>query len=744
MRRLIVIAALALLVPVAQAATVNSVFCDWIGRWFQTGFCPAQLTSPSAANVTSNSADIRATTDRDSGTLYCVHSTSPAAPSAATIKAGGTASVSAAGQYTVARSGLSQATTYYGHCIHEWERRDSNVVTTAQFTTPSSGTFTLAWDKPTELSDGTTITSELTGYKIYEGSDGTFDTLVTTINDANDTDHVVSSGGLYAVAATWTNGGLSSQTALSWPVDTSDVIETGDCTTTLGPPPSSKATFQAALDSATPGDVICVRGGTYEFDWNTSNVGLTFSVDGTAVNPITFTGYPGEWPIFNGYGTDAQWTTDEGNNQNGSSASLSGNQDLFTVNGDYWRLQDFQIEYADRHNLLINGSHVEVVNHRNFASWGGNINVGLNIGNAGFPITIDDVLFRHVESSFSRHGYGIILQHTGSSNPIADANKYTNIVTLMSSLWANGKRADTKGVVGATSGDGAGGGNADGFAISKELHPASTSGTLSDQAADDLTFAYTTSWFNADNQNDISAGNNFTYIGAITANKRGVTNPNGAVGAVGFKAFQNFDNGQLMLGSISTVVNEQGTLGWSFEHKMEPGASQSQMWNNTAVDINGAGYFITGDTFNTTDSKFKNNLNYLTGAPSVPAGYDNTNNYNGDTSGNPNLHDHLFTPSDPDVLSASGEPWERSELLHRQFIAAFVPTTSSTNLLDDGVTGPHHHATAADDPTNPSDPVSLTKIPFFDAQRTGDTNGDTDIGAVQYQYMLPPARMRIQ
>jgi hypothetical protein len=53
-------------------------------------------------------------------------------------------------------------------------------------------------------------------------------------------------------------------------------------------------TIQKAIEVSHPGDVICVREGTYrEFN-------LTFATSGTAENPVTIRNYPGEDPILDG------------------------------------------------------------------------------------------------------------------------------------------------------------------------------------------------------------------------------------------------------------------------------------------------------------------------------------------------------------------------------------------------------------------------------------------------------------
>jgi hypothetical protein len=63
-------------------------------------------------------------------------------------------------------------------------------------------------------------------------------------------------------------------------------------------------TIQKAADSVNPGDVVCVRGGTYP--------GFTVAKSGTASQPITFRAYPGERPLINKPGNfDYIYITDQ-------------------------------------------------------------------------------------------------------------------------------------------------------------------------------------------------------------------------------------------------------------------------------------------------------------------------------------------------------------------------------------------------------------------------------------------------
>lgn len=105
------------------------------------------LSSPTGSATAPTTATIGATTDEGNGTIYGVVTTSATGPSVAQIKAGqdhtgstaawsGSAAVSSTGAKTLNATGLSMATTYYGHLVHtDAATNNSNVVSSSSFTT---------------------------------------------------------------------------------------------------------------------------------------------------------------------------------------------------------------------------------------------------------------------------------------------------------------------------------------------------------------------------------------------------------------------------------------------------------------------------------------------------------------------------------------------------------------------------------------------------------------------------------
>lgn len=112
------------------------------------------LTSPTGTSTGTTTATVGATTDEGDGTMYAVVTAGATQPSIAQIKAGqdsgglaaawsGSQAVSSAGAKTFSATGLTAATTYYVHVVHtDAAANDSNLVSSASFTTSSAGDTT--------------------------------------------------------------------------------------------------------------------------------------------------------------------------------------------------------------------------------------------------------------------------------------------------------------------------------------------------------------------------------------------------------------------------------------------------------------------------------------------------------------------------------------------------------------------------------------------------------------------------
>jgi len=97
------------------------------------------LSLPTGIQTGSTTASGTVTTDEGNGTLFYL-ATVNATETAATIKAGSSQAVTTTGIQNVTVTGLTPATTYFLHYVHDdAAANESNVVASASFTTDAAG-----------------------------------------------------------------------------------------------------------------------------------------------------------------------------------------------------------------------------------------------------------------------------------------------------------------------------------------------------------------------------------------------------------------------------------------------------------------------------------------------------------------------------------------------------------------------------------------------------------------------------
>lgn len=139
MKRLVL---LVLLPFFANAASFEYQLCP-DGRYWSD--CPAELSSLSVGSIGETSASVQVTTDKASGTLYCLTNQTADENDIATVLGGDSAAVSGSGAQTLPVSGLTADTTYYVHCLHDYEGRPfaqldgAAYISTTSFATISAG-----------------------------------------------------------------------------------------------------------------------------------------------------------------------------------------------------------------------------------------------------------------------------------------------------------------------------------------------------------------------------------------------------------------------------------------------------------------------------------------------------------------------------------------------------------------------------------------------------------------------------
>lgn len=182
------------------------------------------LTSPTGTSTGTTTASGTVSTDEGNGTLDAVVTTSATTPSAAQIQAGqdhtGAAAaatdlnntVSATGSQSVSFTGLTAATTYYVHYVHEDAAANvSTAVTSASFTTDSADSTAPTLTSPTGTQTGQTTadlsvsTDEGNGTLYWVVSDSATPPSVAQIQAGNDsTGSAAAASGNQAVSGTGT------------------------------------------------------------------------------------------------------------------------------------------------------------------------------------------------------------------------------------------------------------------------------------------------------------------------------------------------------------------------------------------------------------------------------------------------------------------------------------------------------------------------------------------------------------
>lgn len=129
----------------ASAAARVGLFGPYVIRASAADTTPPTLSSPSANATGQTTANASVSTDEGNGTLYVLISTASSA-SAGTIRSTGQSStVTATGTQAASFSGLTAATTYYVHWVHDDAAGNaSSVASSASITTdspPATGTL---------------------------------------------------------------------------------------------------------------------------------------------------------------------------------------------------------------------------------------------------------------------------------------------------------------------------------------------------------------------------------------------------------------------------------------------------------------------------------------------------------------------------------------------------------------------------------------------------------------------------
>ena len=448
--------------------------------------------------------------------------------------------------------------------------------------------------------------------------------------------------------------------------------------------------FQNAADAANPGDVIKIRGGTYQHDESSSptTTFLKVTVSGTGAQPITIEPFDNEKVLIKGFGF-SEGTADPNRKD----------EILIQVTGNYIHIRNLELSDATRHGLDVSGKFgifEDLVVHD---SWFSNVTIGRE------NRQVEGNIVRYVESYRSRHGNGFTFSRRSSHNQLLIGNRIENTISYNNGYQPDGQK------VPAIAGDPAGGGNSDAYGSSKMCHDLAGALGLINLCPDNV-LKGNIGWHNADDGFDNSFGDGSIIEGNISFD-------NGPEGRKGFKGLRNINGGVTYLGNIAVGNDDRG-----FEPRF---TEEGYLYHNLAMGHSGQGIILDVNFPDFTRMHVYNNLSALNDSPDMvlPGGADIRTNWAEDSDGNPQLMNVSFDSSsiDTNYLSSLTNA-DKLEFIRSQFRAALTPQAGSP-LIDAGTFVAGVHCTTADD--DQQNPMPLS------ADCRHWSGNAPDIGVYEYQ-----------
>jgi hypothetical protein len=465
--------------------------------------------------------------------------------------------------------------------------------------------------------------------------------------------------------------------------------------------------FQAAVDSASPGDTVRIRGGVYKHQTSSDRtIFLDVKVSGSVSAPISIEPFEGEHVVIEGFGFPE-----------GTSGPSRSDGVLIRVLGDYIHIRDLELHSSTRFGLQISGNYGLFEELTVHDCWADNVIFGRE------NVRIEGNVVRYVESYRSRHGSGIHFSlGSNHSRPLSN-NRIENSLSYHNGFQPDGRK------VPSYAGDPAGGGNSDGVGTQKICHDNAGSAGLVNLCPGTVIRGNIV-WHNADDGFDNSVG-----LGSVIADN--ISFDNGPGGNMGFKGLRYAKGGVTFIGNVSFSNDARG-----LEPRMERDAiiAHNLTMHNLSDGLKPGARNSTAATY-----KVYSNIGAYNGAAdiSLPGGLDSKANWSVRSDGDPGIPDAAsFTANTvrttfPDSYTVQ----QKVSAMKQQFRNALTPTADSP-LVDAGVVLPDIHcATADDDPNNPMPTTASCRHWAGSAP---------DIGAFEYGietsdsgYVAPPSPPRL-
>ncbi|MCF7762187.1 MAG: right-handed parallel beta-helix repeat-containing protein [Verrucomicrobia bacterium] len=472
------------------------------------------------------------------------------------------------------------------------------------------------------------------------------------------------------------------------------------------------ASLQEAADVVLPGDTVYVRAGTYPNTYISNKVYLETNVSqsGTAQQPIRFENHNGEKVILSGFGfQDADL---DGDGFADGPIHSSKRETLFKITGDYIQVVGLEFTNSQQNGLSVHGSFcyiTECVSHDN---WGGNA----SLESTG-PRTLRGNVFRRLECYRSRHNPGFGMFMNSRAPGLVRDNAIVECL-----FYNNGYQPDGK-MVSKAFGDSSGGGNSDGFVVSKVFAEVSAKDKSVENYAPNNFLIRNIAYHNADDGIDVS------FADSLLEDNMAIEN--GPEGGNGFKVFRPV-SGLVYRGNLAYGNHRRG-----FELREAKGGSVTWI-HNTSVRNTGVGVYGPNAESDVRNNLLAfNGLNVEFGSATGKGGENwasDGKNVDKNFSGDPELvNDRLTLDMEFNPESSVGSKWE---YVVSQIRRNFTPKRGS-GLIDNGKLIEGYHCPRADD-----DKVSpMSK----DAPGRHWSGKAPDIGAFEYQPIgpKPPSNLRV-
>ncbi len=645
------------------------------------------------------------------------------------------------------------------------------------------------WKAPERYSNGGALPAgTLTGYRVYQKTVDGFRHFATT----TDTKAQVPDG-TYAVAATFPGG----QTGLSLPSTFPDweaALAKPDASNTVTPA-TNRSDIQAKVSAMMPGDVLYLRGGEYSFTQSGNFIDANAS--GEKGKYVTIRNYPGEVPTIVGMGWDSEDTgpiaaqtlmkiSADYVRLYGLGLTRSGKHGI-TVDGNHCWVEECSA-YSNWYGNIVGG-----VN----SSAGRDVNGGTIIycsahhsrRGSGIVLGLDDrkdynaddwtikrsLSYRNgfnddnrinsfgggnsdgtgcTKYAHDNYAFDFEWQAYGRANRIHDYHVVENLLYFNADDGANvssGEGTLFVGNVAAANGPS----GTKGYKQLREHYETSTySGNIA-MGSERGIYPSDTLYVIALSATPISAGDTITGItsgtsarvisGFMFSNDNSAREwKSGNPGVLYITDLKGAFNAREDLSVSGIAVAKVANLGQTVacDHRVNStdyekpfGRNNEIAWTALFHNPPGEGSLRGFHTQTSTQrgGNATNNLSYFNQDKDLMSNFTERNNFKNDSPAAPGIANPDYEFEEPVLVGETvREQWQ---ILYREIQSNLMPVKGG-NLHGKGhLDLNYYHATAADDPTAPSDPDDHTKLHWF---RTGKAAPAPDIGAVQYQAIFPP------